>query len=124
MYLQKPADVISLSPWFIYCADHQHIRGGDLLTAISTSIPSYSAYLPLCPEALIKAFGVFMFLNNQFYIILNIYSAFGIFPDDWISDLTTLFDESFIIVGDFNLNILFIRLPPSPHALNSMNWLD
>ena len=120
----QPSDVVSLSPWCTYRADRQHSRGGGLLTAVSPSIPSYSVRLPPCPEASIEALGVSVFLNHEWHIILNIYSPSGIFPADWLSDLITSFDEPFIIVGDFNINMLSGHLPPSPRALNLMNWLD
>ena len=119
-----PTDVVSLSPWCIFRADRQHSRSGGQLTAVSPSIASYSVHLPSCPEASIEALDVSVFLDHQWHILLNIYSPFGYFPADWLSDLTISFEKPFIIVGDFNVNMLSNHLPPSPRALNLMNWLE
>ena len=65
-----------------------------------------------------------MFLSHLWFIILKNCSLFGIFSADQLLYLTTSFDEPFMTVDDFNINMLFSHFPPSPRPLNLIIWLD
>ena len=112
----SPTDELSFPSRTVYRADHPHARGDGLLTAVSSSIPSVRLTLPPCSDPSWEALGVKVFINNCWHIVINIYSPSGHFPVDWLSVNTSLHDPPFIILGDFNINILH-EFPPYPPRL-------
>ena len=120
----SPLDSVTLPHMTQYRADRLHSRGGGLLTAVSSSLPSYQLHLPTCTDPSLEALGVSIFYDKEWVTVINIYSPSGTFQEDWLNDIVSSCDSPLIILGDFNINLLPQSPSQSGRSVNLLDWIS
>lgn len=119
----KPSDNCSMPNMTVYREDRLSSRGGGVLTSVHSTWPSYRFPLPRCPDPSVEVLGVAVYFDCTWHLILNAYSPAGSFPDEWLSSIISAWEHQVLIFGDFNINLLPGRSPPSSQLVGLLDWI-